>query len=139
MTLLNGKEYKEKSGKMTILDSNAIIYLSKGLINIDKIILDDEEYAISVITYMEVLGYEFESEEEEKFIHDFFALLQIKYLNSNIVQKVITLRKEQKIKLPDAIICATAIIEDAQLLTNDIKLKTVKDLKIKNLGNFLKG
>ena len=133
------KNTKRRVVKMTILDSNTIIYLSKGLINIDKVILDDEEYAISVITYMEVLGYEFESEEEEKFIHNFFALLQIKYLNSNIVQKVITLRKEQKIKLPDAIICATAMTEDAHLLTNDIKLKTIKDLKIINLGNFLKG
>ena len=37
---------------MTILDSNAIIYLSKGLVSIDDIISDDEEYAISVITYM---------------------------------------------------------------------------------------
>ena len=53
---------------MTILDSNVIIYLSKRLIDIDTIIFDDEEYAISVITYMEVLGYAFESKKEEKFL-----------------------------------------------------------------------
>ena len=58
-------------------------------------------------------------------------LLQIKYLNSDIVQRVISLRKMQKIKLPDAIICATAINENAYLLTNDSKLKTIKDLKVK--------
>jgi len=52
---------------MTILDSNVIIYLSKRLIDIDEIIFDNEEYAISVITYMEVLGYAFESKKEEKF------------------------------------------------------------------------
>ena len=119
---------------MTILDSNAIIYLSKGLIGIDEIICDSEEYAVSVITYMEVLGYTFESEKEEKFIHDLFALLHIKYLNSDIVQRVISLRKIRKIKLPDAIICATAMSEDAYLLTNDARLKTVKNLKVKVFG-----
>jgi predicted nucleic acid-binding protein len=129
---------KRRVGEMTILDSNTIIYLSKGLVNIDNVIFDEEEYAISVITYMEVLGYNFESEKEEKFIRDLFSLLKIKYLNSDIVQLVIALRKKQKIKLPDAIICATAIIEDACLLTNDVRLKTVKDLKIKDLGLFLK-
>ena len=116
---------------MTILDSNIIIYLSKRLVNIDKIIFDNEEYAISVITYMEVLGYAFESKKEEKFIVDLLSCFQIKYLNSDIVQRVISLRKIQKIKLPDAIICATAISENAYLLTNDSQLKTIKDLKVK--------
>ena len=116
---------------MTILDSNVIICLSKRLIDIDTIIFDDEEYAISVITYMEVLGYAFESKKEEKFIIDLLALLQIKYLNSDIVQRVIRLRKTQKIKLPDAIICATAISENAYLLTNDAHLKTIQNLKVK--------
>ena len=117
---------------MTILDSNAIIYLSKGLVSIDDIISDDEEYAISVITYMEVLGYAFTSKEEEIFIENLLSLMQIKYLNSNIVQRVIALRKKQKIKLPDAIICATAIEEEAYLLTNDIHLKSVTSLKFKS-------
>jgi len=117
---------------MIILDSNVIIYLSKRLIDIDTVISDNDEYAISVITYMEVLGYAFESKKEEKFIVDLLALLHIKYLNSDIVQNVITIRKMQKIKLPDAIICATAISENAYLLTNDSRLKTIKGLKVKN-------
>ena len=117
---------------MTILDSNAIIYLSKGLVSINDIFYDNEEYAVSVITYMEVLGYTFESEKEEKFIKDLLSLLHIKYLNSDIVQRVIELRKKKKIKLPDAIICATAMSEGAYLLTNDSKLKALKDLKVKN-------
>ena len=81
---------------------------------------------------MEVLGYTFESEKEEKFINDLLSLLHIKYLNSNIVQRVVELRKKKKIKLPDAIICATAMSEGAYLLTNDSKLKALKDLKVKN-------
>ena len=64
-------------------------------------------------------------------IVDLLALLHIKYLNSDIVQRVIAIRKMQKIKLPDAIICATAISENAYLLTNNSQLKTIKDLKVK--------
>lgn len=122
---------------MTLLDSNAIIYLSKGLVSIDEVIHDDEEYSISVITYMEVLGYVFESAKEERFIHNLLTLLKIRYLSSDIVEEVILLRKKYKIKLPDAIICATAVIDDAYLLTNDENLKTIVNLKIKDFGNIL--
>ena len=64
------KSAKRRVVDMTLLDSNAIIYLSKGLVSIDEVIHDNEEYCISVITYMEVLGYVFESEKEEKFIRN---------------------------------------------------------------------
>ena len=39
---------------MILLDSNTIVYLSKEIISIDDIFDDNEEYGISVITYMEV-------------------------------------------------------------------------------------
>jgi len=53
---------------MIFLDTNIIIYLSKELISLDDIFEDDEKYAISVITYMEVLGYKFQSNQEEYFV-----------------------------------------------------------------------
>ena len=54
---------------MTLLDSNTIIYLSKRLLSIDNLFIDKgNNYAISVITYMEVIGYDFDSTEEENFI-----------------------------------------------------------------------
>ena len=39
---------------MIFLDSNIIIYLSKGLVSIDDVFTEDTQYAVSVITYMEV-------------------------------------------------------------------------------------
>jgi len=80
---------------------------------------------------MEVLGYAFKSKREEKFVENLFSLLQIQYLNSDITHRVISLRKNKKIKLPDAIICATAMSRNAYLLTNDIKLKDIKGLKVR--------
>lgn len=119
---------------MTILDSNTIIYLSKELVKIDDIFTDNENYAVSVITYMEVLGYEFASQNEENFIRKLFDLLEIMYIDQQIAENVIKIKKKHKIKLPDAIICATSIVNNATLCTNDIRLKSIDDLKLKLLN-----
>ena len=55
---------------MIILDSNTIIYLSKGLLAIDEVFPDGEGYAVSVVTYMEVMGYPFESAQEAGQSHE---------------------------------------------------------------------
>jgi predicted nucleic acid-binding protein len=120
---------------MTLLDSNTIIYLSKRLLSIDDIFIDkDDSYAISVITYMEVLGYDFDSTEEENFIKKLLSYLDILYIDEMIANEVINLKRKYKIKLPDAIICTTAILNDAILLTNDIRLKNIEKLKLKIIG-----
>lgn len=119
---------------MVLLDSNTIIYLSKEIISVDDVFYNSEEYGISVITYMEVLGYEFESKKEQEFIEELLSYLSIFYIDETIAKRVIKLKKERKIKLPDAIICATAMLQDSLLITNDIRLKNIENLKIKIIG-----
>lgn len=119
---------------MTLLDSNTIIYLSKRLITIDDVFEDHEEYAISVITYMEVFGYDFESKKEKDFIKELLSYMQIFYIDEDIAKKVIQIKIKNKIKLPDAIICATAMLNKATLVTNDIRLQNIKNLKSKIIG-----
>ena len=119
---------------MILLDSNTVVYLSKEIISIDDVFDDNEEYGISVITYMEVLGYHFESTKEKEFIEELLSYLSIIYIDETIAKRVIQLKKEKKIKLPDAIICATAIVNNGLLITNDIRLKNIKNLKIKIVG-----
>ena len=117
-----------------LLDSNTIVYLSKEIISIDDIFYDNEEYGISVITYMEVLGYDFKSTKEKEFIEELLSYLTIIYIDERIATRVIQLKKEKKIKLPDAIICATALVNNSLLITNDIRLQNIKELKIKIVG-----
>jgi len=121
------------NGNMTILDSNAIIYLSKGMINVDSIFKDDEDYAISVISYMEVLGFDFQSQKEEDFIRSLLSLFKIIYIDERIVNTVISLRKTYKIKLPDAIICASCISNNAILISNDEQLNNISEVTVKKL------
>jgi len=115
---------------MVLIDSNIIIYLSRGDISAELLLFKEDIFAISVISYMEVLGYNFKSEDEENFVKDLMNCFEIIYIDYEISQKVIDLRKKYTIKLPDAIICASAIVNDAILVTNDTDMNIIKELKL---------
>ena len=107
-----------------LLDSNIIIYLSKGELNIDKLFDDKTNYFISVITYMETLGFPFETLREKQFVQHILSLFENIYIDKEITEKVVEIRQYKKIKLPDAIIAATAIVKRCDLMTknyNDFK------------------
>ena len=85
-----------------------------------KISLKDTRLAISVITYMEVLGFKFENLSEKKTVEQLCKYFPVIDLNQEIVNKVISIRQHHKIKLPDAIILATAIIYKMELITANV-------------------
>ena len=100
-----------------LLDSNIIIRLSKQDGVITEWFNDHEDVAISIITYMEVLGYGFHNKQEEYLVREIILLMDVVYIDENIADCVIELRKSKKIKLPDAIIAATAIQSNMKLVT----------------------
>ena len=124
------------NGNSVILDSNIVIYLSQGRISAENLIQDGFVYYVSIITYMEVMSYKFGSDLEEKSVKDLLGLFNIVYFNERIVDKVIEIRKRYKLKLPDAIICATAIINNFTLLTGDGDFETVKELSLKLINDL---
>ena len=77
----------------------------------------DNEFYISVISKIEVLGHKSATVELENFI----SLASIFDLNNDIISSVISMRKQHKIKLPDAIIAATALIHNLTLVTRNTK------------------
>ncbi len=119
------------SGNSVLLDSNIVIYLSQKKLAIDEVFEEHKTYSISIITYMEILSYNFIDKEEEAFVHKLLSLFKIIDINKKIADEVIKLKKSRKIKLPDAIIVSTALQTNSTLYTNDKQLHTVKDLNIK--------
>lgn len=116
-----------------LLDSNIMIYLSKHQIELDDISDKNRRLAISVITYMEVMGYPFKNASEKRFLNTLCDTLDIIKLENNIINRVIALREKQKIKLPDAIIAATALENNFELVTrNTNDFKNIKGLKLFN-------
>jgi len=101
-----------------IFDTNVLIYLSKFKLDPEKIL--KEKAAISVITKIEALGYPFPNIEEHNLLKAICAELDIVPLSDIISEETIKLRTRYKVKLPDAIIYATALVQKVPLLTNNI-------------------
>ena len=116
-----GKKNYVMSGNKIILDTNIIIFASKQIIDFRKILEKSDNLYVSIITYMEVYGYEFENPMEKEAIDLFFEGLEVIEINSEVAEQVILYRKNKnkKIKLPDAIILATAKCLNAELITDD--------------------
>ena len=129
------------NGNKVVLDTNILIFISKQQINIDELLSSYDEFYVSIVTYMEVYGFEFENEGEKALIDDFFELVEIVEVNMQIAAKVVEYKKEKrrKIKLPDALILATANFMEADLLSDDwddfmyiddnIKVLNINELK----------
>jgi predicted nucleic acid-binding protein len=108
------------NGSKVLLDSNIIIFASKQLINIDTIFARYSQFFVSIVTLMEVYGYTFGNPNEEQLIDELFKELEIVELTKYVAQYVIAYRKQaKKIKLPDAIILASARYIGADLMTDD--------------------
>jgi predicted nucleic acid-binding protein len=72
---------------------------------------------------MEVYGFDFQNEAEKNLVDELFANLEIVGINKEITDQAVIYRKNKikKIKLPDAVILATAKYVNADLLTGDWK------------------
>jgi predicted nucleic acid-binding protein len=104
-----------------LLDSNIIIYYLNGDNNIRSFIEQNSSVsAISIITYYEVLNYDF-SADEESIVRDFLDGFEILSISKNIINKALTNRKVKKIKMADNFILATAQIFDLDIVTRNTK------------------
>jgi predicted nucleic acid-binding protein len=130
------------NGTRAILDSNLLIFLSKNKIDREKLYSKYDNFFVSVITYMEVYAFDFPNIIEREALDITFSSLEIIEINKEIADQSIIYRKNKtkKIKLPDAIILASAKYANADLLTDDwddfqnidstVNVLDIKDLKV---------
>jgi len=114
-----------------LLDTNAVLdFMGKKLaVNIQKALskIVDTEINLSVINKIELLGFS----KVEQDIIDFVNYANILPINNEIVEKTIEIRKVFRIKLPDAIIAATAMVYDMTVITgNTSDFKHIVGLKL---------
>jgi len=77
----------------------------------------DNEINISAINKIELLGFSF----VEQTLIDFVSFAEVYPIDDETIEKTIDIRKKHKLKLPDAIVAATAIINDFTLITHNVK------------------
>lgn len=117
------------SGTKLILDTNSLLFFLQGKLNLKN---DLKDIGIFVITKIEYLV------NPELGLHDIhlFNKLQeainIFYLSDKeeaIFKETIKIRKKYKLKLPDALIAVTAIINNATLISADDAFSKIFNLK----------
>ena len=122
------------SGKRRfLLDTNAVVSLLAGNRDLaDK--LETAEYVgISVITYLEFLAFDGLSESDRDcFVRsaELVEVVPLAHHDSGLISKALDLRIQFRMKLPDAIIGATAIFRKSCLITNDSHFSKVGPLTV---------
>ncbi|MGA0559150.1 type II toxin-antitoxin system VapC family toxin [Larkinella sp. VNQ87] len=108
---------------MYLLDSNIIIDYLAGKLPVSSMLRMHEVvnngFFISIISRIEVLGFNTGNNEVDAQNEAFIELAETFNLSSVVAWQTIQIRKSHKIKLPDAIIAATAIVHGFTLLTRN--------------------
>ena len=120
-------------GKSFLIDTNVVIDFSHGIFSeksknfVAKVL--NKEPVISAITQIELLGFSVVPPQIERFVH----YTSIIGMNDSVIEKTIEIRKHHRIKLPDAIIAATALVNDFTLLTrNIVDFRNIENLNVVN-------
>ena len=86
---------------------------------------------------MELLSYPGMTDGEAQQITSLLAIFTIVNISPAIKAMAIEIRKQHRLKLPDAVICATALVIGARLVTDDQRLHGIPGLATCGLQNFL--
>lgn len=119
-----------------LIDTNIVSHYfsadipAAGLEFMDNVI--DAVPNLSIITQIELLCWKNDAAKERK-IKEFISDSVILDISSEVVKHCVNIRRNKKIKTPDAIIAATAITYGYTLLTDDeTAFANIKSLKIMN-------
>jgi predicted nucleic acid-binding protein len=115
------------SGTKILIDTNIALYLFKGDKNIEFSLQDSEAY-VSFINQLELLGHKNISTLESDWLELFLEECNIIELNEGIKKITIDIRRKFSIKLPDAIIAATAIFLNIPLISADRHFEKIPEL-----------
>lgn len=104
---------------IAVFDTNIVIDALNGVEAADAEYSRYERVLISRITWMEVL---IGAEENDAQVRDFLeSHFEVVSLDLAVAEKAVALRRAHRMRLPDAIIWATAQTNDAVLVTRNTK------------------
>lgn len=119
------------NGRRYFLDTNTIVQLLSGNPSVLEKVSGAEYVATSVICEIEFFSFADLTEEDCILFGEFARKIEIIDLCSSgiaLKEKIYKLRSKKKLKLPDAIVAASAAVNECILLTADQKLLNVPDI-----------
>ena len=120
-------------GVRFLLDTNSIVALLNANMQLIKLIENADELYISVINELEFKSFSNISQQDVALFNEFAAGINVIDLiasNQGLKSKVIEMRNQYRLKLPDAIIAASAIVNNIVLITADKGFKKVAELQL---------
>ena len=113
------------------VDTNVLIHLLDGDENALNL-LQNKSIHVSFITEMELLSRKLITKKEIGIINTLLESCKIYEFNEAIKQQAIIIMRNNRFKLPDAVIAATANYYEIQLITGDTKFKNISGCTIIN-------
>ncbi|CAN5557812.1 hypothetical protein BH23BAC1_BH23BAC1_21520 [soil metagenome] len=117
------------NGNSIFLDTNIILYLISGDQSLAELLSNKTIY-ISFISELELLGFKDLDSDEKQRIEELLESITIIDINAEIKKLTTSLRKNYKIKLPDAIIVATSYFLNLPLMTSDKQISKISEVNI---------
>jgi len=106
-------------GSKVLFDTNILIDHLSGIEQAGAELRRYQDRAISIITWMEVMAGS--NSEDESRIRAFLAAFRCLPVTTEVAERSFAVRRQRKLKLPDAIILATAETADRLLITRNTR------------------
>lgn len=114
------------NGNKFLLDTNIVLYIAGKRADISS--LPEGQFFISFVTELELLSYPSLTPHEEKKLKQLLTEIPVIDITHDIKDGAIILRKHYRLKLPDALIAATALSLEATLITNDKAFEAIREI-----------
>ena len=112
-------------GERYLLDTNAVVALLQGHPGLLELTEKAQWLGVSVINILEFLGFDGLSDSDRDLFAKFVSRVSVVDLvsgNGALMAAIADVRKRKALKLPDAIVVASAALYRATLLTHDAQL-----------------
>lgn len=118
-----------------ILDTNAIVALLQGNAQLIQLLHKADWLGISIISQIEFLVFPGLTEGDRQLFQEFLQRVEVIDLttkNATLLHRIIEIRQQYRLKLPDAVIAAITIHHLASLVTADREFAKVSGLAVVN-------
>lgn len=102
-----------------LLDSNIIIYAAQDEHKAIRDFIAEHSPAVSVVSYIEVLGYHLLTQESRQHFEKFFAAAKVLPISQDVIEQSVRLRQTRRMTLGDALIAGTALANKLTLITRN--------------------
>ena len=121
------------SGNRYLLDTNAIVALLQGNSQLIQLLENSNWIGVSVISQIEFLAFSGLSQDDCQIFQQLLLRVEVIDLAGDdalLIEKIIEIRQQYRLKLPDAVIAAIAIQNSANLVTADQEFAKVTILSV---------